>query len=732
MPSSLLLALIGAVVVVAGAGRSMQVPISLDFALSLRQGATSSGFFLSCGVITGLQLGAAGKRLVDEENWNQFYVRRLLIVIPLIAMALSFASAIFINETSGSEQVYLIWWVMIGFTVAGSFIGPLSVIPGIIFWTKITKSKNRTFWMILTQCARNLGLVVGPGLFAVLRTAVTGGGDRVCPRSMMGWVNLTLLVFSLISASFGAFVMPARMPDYPLNLEEDDEDDPDELVMASDAHLEAMPEPERERVVWNMIWYAFERPFTLAAVEVSTLMMLEVYYGNSKKCICFTAVCSLGIVMSIGTTVALVKGWVIESHVFIISAASSIIGCLFLVEIGRDSYYRQYGVQRDSSIEHAAVEAIGSKALRRDSDTRQNHLFVWGSGMGADGPFSTWRKWVPNAIFMMTETELWNPYKDVVEPSFTRYKDILVPGRLTVDDMISLGKLARPMDERDNLGHFIGWPRPPHPSVLPPETCQDSSCSLNVRSVLLALKEKEPLFHVDVDVPYVESFIGLTSSLFCFVPRGKSAWSSRFFQTFFAGCIPVLLNDRYDPPFGEFVDLPSAVIKWPMTQVPALVDYLKQLAFEDAERMSHLLEAGKALKCWYAWPPSWIEWSWLELNKSKFNVANGFAEGWASRAAKEGTSFSNAEYRLRQLSAVTVSRFMGPIVGRFLVDYGGRNVYAVAQLVMCLMGTRTVYKTVGLIWRWNRANPQVSVKDTEVPAAEKLLKGEAAGVFLAG
>ena len=37
---------------------------------------------------------------------------------------------------------------------------------------------------------------------------------------------------------------------------------------------------------------------------------------------------------------------------------------------GRDSYYRQYGVQRDSSIEHAAVEAIGSKALRRDSDTR--------------------------------------------------------------------------------------------------------------------------------------------------------------------------------------------------------------------------------------------------------------------------------------------------------------------------------------------------------------------------
>ncbi|CAE7377835.1 rib-1 [Symbiodinium natans] len=212
-------------------------------------------------------------------------------------------------------------------------------------------------------------------------------------------------------------------------------------------------------------------------------------------------------------------------------------------------------------------EVLSTSTSYLQMEGGQNHLFVWGSGMGADGPFATWRKWVPNAIFMMTETELWNPYKDVVEPSFTRYKDILVPGRLTVDDMIALGKMARPLDERDKLGHFIGWPRPPHPSVLPPETCQDSSCSLNVRSVLLALKETEPLFHVDVDVPYVESFLGLTSSLFCFVPRGKSAWSSRFFQTFFAGCIPVLLNDRYEPPFGEFVDLPSAVIKWPMTQV---------------------------------------------------------------------------------------------------------------------------------------------------------------------
>ena len=35
--------------------------------------------------------------------------------------------------------------------------------------------------------------------------------------------------------------------------------------------------------------------------------------------------------------------------------------------------------------------------------------------------------------------------------------------------------------------------------------------------------------------------------------------------------------------------------------------------------------------------------------------------------------------------------------------------------------SRTVYKTVGLIWRWNRANPQVSAKDTEAIWAQAFM-----------
>merc|ERR1719284_1287145 len=108
----------------------------------------------------------------------------------------------------------------------------------------------------------------------------------------------------------------------------------------------------------------------------------------------------------------------------------------------------------------------------------------------------------------------------------------------------------------------------------------DDRCPLNVRSVLLAMKGREQDMHVDVDVPYMESFKGLTNSIFCFVPRGKSAWSSRFFQTFFAGCIPVLLNDNYEPPFGEILDVTKVALKWPMEDVPGVVQYLRRLGNE--------------------------------------------------------------------------------------------------------------------------------------------------------
>merc|ERR1719282_1077757 len=186
--------------------------------------------------------------------------------------------------------------------------------------------------------------------------------------------------------------------------------------------------------------------------------------------------------------------------------------------------------------------------------------------------------------------------------------------------MITLRNMSRPLHERSYLGHFIGWPRPPHASKGF-QNCTDEHCDLNVRSVLLAEYSNREDMHVTVDVPYSESFLGLVSSVFCFVPRGKSAWSSRFFQTFFASCIPIILNDEYEPPFGEFMHMPSFMIKWPMTQArPSMLGkYLQRLYEEQPATVEQMRIAGSAARCWYSYPPSYIEWDWIELNRSKFN-----------------------------------------------------------------------------------------------------------------
>ncbi|CAE7896464.1 unnamed protein product [Symbiodinium sp. KB8] len=67
-------------------------------------------------------------------------------------------------------------------------------------------------------------------------------------------------------------------------------------------------------------------------------------------------------------------------------------------------------------------------------------------------------------------------------------------------------------------------------------------------------------------------------SRFCFVPRGKSGWSLRFFEVLFAGCIPVMISDKWELPFEDFLDVTRFVIKWPSTQIgPQLLSYLRSL-----------------------------------------------------------------------------------------------------------------------------------------------------------
>eukprot|EP00929_Paragymnodinium_shiwhaense_P033992 TRINITY_DN18551_c0_g1_i4.p1 TRINITY_DN18551_c0_g1~~TRINITY_DN18551_c0_g1_i4.p1 ORF type:complete len:570 (+),score=73.56 TRINITY_DN18551_c0_g1_i4:298-2007(+) len=249
-----------------------------------------------------------------------------------------------------------------------------------------------------------------------------------------------------------------------------------------------------------------------------------------------------------------------------------------------------------------------------------DHLFVWGSGMGADGPFRSWRQHIPNSIFLMTETELWNPYSDIVDPSYVPWKDIVLPGRLALQDIYSSAMASgTPPDQRRFLAEFVGWWRPLHAGQAPGESPRKSI--LRWASAEGGEKdrrelESEELF-IKQDVPYIEALKGSTSSRFCLVPRGKSAWSSRFFRALFAGCVLVLLNDDYEPPFEAFLDVPQWLIKWPMRRVDdGLLEYLRSVPSKTLEGM---LKRADKDRCWYVYPPSAIDYEQTDLQKGKLN-----------------------------------------------------------------------------------------------------------------
>ena len=68
----------------------------------------------------------------------------------------------------------------------------------------------------------------------------------------------------------------------------------------------------------------------------------------------------------------------------------------------------------------------------------RDHIFVWSAGFGVDGPHASWRSTIRDAVFLMTEPELWNPYANVSQPGFNASTYMFIWSRkegITVDSV---------------------------------------------------------------------------------------------------------------------------------------------------------------------------------------------------------------------------------------------------------------------------------------------------------
>merc|ERR1712190_634614 len=59
----------------------------------------------------------------------------------------------------------------------------------------------------------------------------------------------------------------------------------------------------------------------------------------------------------------------------------------------------------------------------------------------------------------------------------------------------------------------------------------------------------------------------LGDSHFCLIPEGTSSWTNHLYQSFFAGCIPLILSDNFVLPFQDLMSWEQLSIRWPQNAV---------------------------------------------------------------------------------------------------------------------------------------------------------------------
>ncbi|CAE7496730.1 unnamed protein product [Symbiodinium necroappetens] len=313
---------------------SMIIPVSLDFALAMGQSATSSGVFIGTGPVGAMVGLIAGSKLTSEENWNQRYARRCFIISYSISTLAMAGTALFIQVSQGwqmSAKQYA-YWLVIAMNFLSTSFANVPILPWMTMWNILTPNKEKTFWSMLTQLAKNGGFVLGPAGFALISYLLRSrrGGLAVSPICMMSWVFMGLFFVQIVEVSIAMMIFPTQVSQHhsPAN------DLADKAAEGDQVHPEELPATSREQMVWNMVFYSYERAFSIAAIEVATIMLLEVLYGWSTELsgLSFVAIAlGSGLIAAIAAF-AISHGLLTEAGTFAVMSFLGLCGSILLFD----------------------------------------------------------------------------------------------------------------------------------------------------------------------------------------------------------------------------------------------------------------------------------------------------------------------------------------------------------------------------------------------------------------
>jgi len=209
----------------------------------------------------------------------------------------------------------------------------------------------------------------------------------------------------------------------------------------------------------------------------------------------------------------------------------------------------------------------------------KDHIFTF-SDQGMNF-FPEWRDYIPHSIFLVTEAMT----PECGPSCFNPWKDVVLPGHTDYFRYRRMRPYNLPTDQRILLFNFHGR----HPSL-----------NVLYKNNIVRGKIME-IFHGKPDVSvggFVDDYFErMGASHFCLVPRGTSSWTNHLYESFFAGCIPVILSDDFEVPFQDILDWPAFSIKWPEVDVSMnLHRYLSSIPMSQLRKMKAEVDAHA---CWF-------------------------------------------------------------------------------------------------------------------------------------
>jgi len=164
-----------------------------------------------------------------------------------------------------------------------------------------------------------------------------------------------------------------------------------------------------------------------------------------------------------------------------------------------------------------------------------------------------------------------------------------VPGHTDQDRMRAIRATNLPSKERTLLFNFHGRMPANHAYYA----------NNTVRGAIVA-------FAVFPDVSiggFIEEYFEVMGkSHFCLIPVGTSSWTNHLYESFFAGCIPLILSDNFVLPFQGLIDWQSLSIRWPQSEVDfRLYAYIKELVDTKPSLIQEMKLRVDAAACWFDW-----------------------------------------------------------------------------------------------------------------------------------